>query len=162
MKTLYILRHGKAVSDEEAATDHARDLTGRGRRDAARAGAELTRRGSRLPSLVVASTALRAKHTAELCVRELANAPPIELTDELYLASAERYLTELAARGADHEAVMLVGHNPGLEALVARLTAYSEHLPTAALVEVELPIEAWTGAAQLPPRAGRLVQVWEP
>jgi phosphohistidine phosphatase len=39
--------------------------------------------------------------------------------------------------------VMIVGHNPGLEDLVERLSGKSERMPTAALACVEFQIESW-------------------
>jgi phosphohistidine phosphatase SixA len=38
---------------------------------------------------------------------------------------------------------MVVGHNPGLEDLVANLTAERTDLPTTAFVECTLPIKNW-------------------
>jgi phosphohistidine phosphatase len=39
---------------------------------------------------------------------------------------------------------MIVGHNPGLEDLVARLTGEQRDLPTAALVQIEVGIDRWS------------------
>jgi phosphohistidine phosphatase SixA len=47
--------------------------------------------------------------------------------------------TECASGGT----VMIVGHNPGLEELVAQLTGEQQDLPTAALGEIGLPIDRW-------------------
>ena len=41
------------------------------------------------------------------------------------------------------ETVMIVGHNPGLEELVAQLTGERQDLPTAALAQIVLPIHRW-------------------
>jgi phosphohistidine phosphatase len=38
---------------------------------------------------------------------------------------------------------MIVGHNPGLEELVAQLTGERQDLPTAALAQIVLPIDRW-------------------
>jgi phosphohistidine phosphatase len=38
---------------------------------------------------------------------------------------------------------MIVGHNPGLEELVAQLTGERQDLPTAALAQIVLPIDQW-------------------
>ena len=40
---------------------------------------------------------------------------------------------------------MVVGHNPGMEALVTHLTGRMETMPTAALAHVALPIEKMGG-----------------
>jgi len=43
---------------------------------------------------------------------------------------------------------MVVGHNPGLEELVHRLTGKLEQLPTAALVELRLSHDSWDRLAE--------------
>lgn len=96
-----------------------------------------------MPSLILSSSAARARHSAELCRSAYATGAEFSVVDDLYLAGPESYLAALAARGQPHGVAMVVGHNPGLELLVRQLTDRSEHLATASLVEIELPIEAW-------------------
>ena len=55
---------------------------------------------------------------------------------------------------------MVVGHNPGLEDLVARLAGRPETLPTAALAEIRLSIRTWKNLAVS--SAGTLAGVWRP
>jgi phosphohistidine phosphatase len=45
---------------------------------------------------------------------------------------------------------LLVGHNPGLEDLIARLTGESVSLPTAALVECAFELEHWSALEASP------------
>jgi phosphohistidine phosphatase len=55
---------------------------------------------------------------------------------------------------------MIVGHNPGLEELLARMTGESEDMPTAALAHIVLPIDRWRdldGGIR-----GTLVALWRP
>ena len=54
---------------------------------------------------------------------------------------------------------MVVGHNPGLEELVARLTGVTEPLPTATLVQIQLPIEQWKELRLS--TGGQLVNAWQ-
>jgi phosphohistidine phosphatase len=142
MKTLYVLRHGQAAPETEAQPDHERVLTARGR-DEARLAAERLAGRPRRPSLIVSSSAARARATAEICLAALAAPTRLTILGELYLAEPPSYLAALAAGGDPHEAVLVVGHNPGLEALIYGLTQQSEHLATASLVEIDLPIAAW-------------------
>lgn len=141
MKTLYVLRHGQAAPEAENESDHVRELTLHGEAEVRRAAQHLRERPS-LPSLVLASDATRTRQTAELCRSALGDAR-LAFSDELYLAEASSYLAELAESAEPHAAVMVVGHNPGLEALIYVLTQRSEHLATASLVEIELPIASW-------------------
>ena len=161
MKTLYVLRHGQAAPESEVASDHERVLTRRGRTEVQRAAACLLERGS-LPSLVLSSSATRARQTAELCCAAWPGGIELVIVEGLYLAGPGSYLTALAARADSQRAAMVVGHNPGLEALVHRLTERSEHLATASFVEIELPIEAWSQLSGVGHGQGRLVHAFRP
>jgi phosphohistidine phosphatase len=143
MKTLFVLRHGQAIPESQTDSDHARDLTPRGAAEARRAAESLLERSKR-PSLILSSSATRARQTAEACVEVLTGRAELSVLDGLYLAEPNSYLAALGLRGEPHDAVMVVGHNPGLEALIYVLTRCSEHLATASLVEITLPISAWS------------------
>jgi len=142
MKTLFVLRHGQAVPESEAASDHDRELTSKGRDEVRRASEVLAERATP-PTLVLSSSAARARQSAELCMDRLAQTPELKILDGLYLAEPPSYLAALGLRAEPHAAVLVVGHNPGLEALVYVLTERSEHLATASLVEITLSIDAW-------------------
>lgn len=142
MKTLYVLRHGQAAPETEASSDHARQLTARGREEVRQSARHLAAR-TLPPTLVVSSSAARALQSAQLGLAALPPTTASLVRDELYLAEPATYLEVLAAGADPHQAVMVVGHNPGLEALIYVLTERSEHLATASLVEIELPLSAW-------------------
>lgn len=156
MKTLYVLRHGHAVPESEATSDHSRELSKRGRVEVKRSAQHLGGR-SRLPSLVLTSDAARALGTAELCLASWSARPELRVTERLYLAGPASYVEELAVGADPHQVAMVVGHNPGLEALVYTLTERSEHLATASLVEIALPIAAWSELSGAERHAGRVV-----
>ncbi len=143
MKTLLILRHAKSSWDDTSLKDHDRPLNPRGVRDAPRMG-QLLASEELVPDRVLSSTAVRAQGTAELAMGVIDGAPDIECTRELYLASPHTYLEVIAARGEDAERLLVVGHNPGITALVTRLTGVCEEMPTAALAVVELDIDDWS------------------
>lgn len=151
MKTLYVLRHGQAAPESEALSDHERPLTVRGRAEVRLAAERLAGR-PKPPSLILSSSATRASTTAELCRIALPAATRLTIAADLYLAEPPRYLGALAAGGDPHGAVLVVGHNPGLEALILVLTEQSEHLATASLVEIDLPIALWSELSGLSSR----------
>jgi len=159
MKTLYVLRHAQAAPEGEAGSDHERELTSRGQAEAERTAQYLSQR-AKLPSLILSSSATRARQTAEHCAEALAVAPQLTILEGLYLAEPPSYLAALAARAEPHDAVLVVGHNPGLEALIYVLTDRSEHLATASLVEIALPIAAWSELSAVAPGFGRLVDAF--
>ncbi|MFZ5893945.1 MAG: SixA phosphatase family protein [Myxococcota bacterium] len=159
MKSLLVLRHAKASRDDESLTDHDRPLTKRGLKAAQRMGA-LLREESLLPELVLSSTAVRARNTAELAAREAGVVRDIVFLAQLYLAEPPAYLEALRKLDEPNARVLVVGHNPGIETLIYRLTGEAEHMPTAALAVCELPIDAWS---QLGPETrGSLVRVFRP
>lgn len=159
MKTLYVLRHGQAVPEGEAASDRERALTARGQSEAQRS-AEHLRECTSPPSLILSSSATRARQTAELCRTALPGPPPLVALDSLYLAEPSAYLAALATRAEPHAAALVVGHNPGLEALIYVLTDRSEHLATASLVEIALPMAAWGELSDVGHGFGRVVSAF--
>jgi phosphohistidine phosphatase len=142
MKTLHVLRHGQAAPESLAGSDHARELTRRGEEEVRQSARHLAARAA-LPSLVVSSSAARARQTAELCLASLPSSTALVVRKDLYLAEPAAYLEALAAGADPHTSVLVVGHNPGLEALVLSLSGRSEHLATASLVELQLPLSTW-------------------
>ena len=61
-------------------------------------------------------------------------------------ADYQRSLDVLTAarESGDAEEVLLIGHNPGLEDLAARLLGRELELPTCGFVRIDLPIENWS------------------
>jgi len=118
-RRLIALRHAK--SDwSGAVADHDRPLAGRGRREAALAGRWLRENAADI-DLVVCSSAKRARQTWKLVAKQLDNAPPARVDDRLYAASVRGLLAVVRKLPESARAVLLIGHNPGLEELVADL-----------------------------------------
>ena len=158
MKTLLVLRHAKSSWKHGGIGDHDRPLNKRGKRDAPRMG-QLIADEDIVPDLVLSSTAKRARTTARRAAQAAGYEGEIELRDALYLAAAGEYIEAVAGVSDAVERVMVVGHNPGMEALVAVLTGSVGHFPTAALALVELSIDEWP---QIYEAHGRLVHFWRP
>lgn len=159
MKTVMLLRHAKSSHDEEGISDFDRPLNDRGRRDAPRVG-ETIRDEFPRPEKVLSSSAKRAKKTAEKAIEASGFEADLILVDELYLAPPDAYLKELRHLNDELNCVLMVGHNPGLEELVTRLTGKHEPMPTSALAHIDLPIDQWRDAAL--DGSGNLVRIWRP
>jgi len=159
MKTLLVLRHAKSSWEDPGLRDHDRPLNPRGVHDAPRMGRLLIEEGL-VPERVLTSTANRARSTAELAAGVMEDRPDIEQVRELYLASPHEYLEVVAELGEDADPLMVVGHNPGVTALVTVLTGVCEEMPTAALAAVELDIDDWAEIAGK--GRGRLIGFWRP
>jgi phosphohistidine phosphatase len=159
MKTLLVLRHAKSSWNDPALDDHERPLSPRGRRDGPRMG-ELVRERGLIPDVVISSDAVRARLTAEAVAEAARYAGEILLNRRLYMASPADIRSLLRTVPEEAGSVMIVGHNPGLEELVAQLTGERQDLPTAALAQIVLPIDQWRGLK--PSTRGTLAGHWRP
>lgn len=159
MRTVLLLRHAKSSHADSALADHDRPLAERGRRAAPRMGRLLVD-AELVPDAIISSTARRTQETAELLAEECAFEGPLLYDERLYLASSRTIAAVLSRSPARFNTILIVGHNPGLEDLVRRLTRRDETMPTAALAHIELPIDAWHDL-DLNAR-GALRQIWRP
>lgn len=162
MRTLILFRHAKAVRAHEADSDEARGLTGRGRREAALAGAAMEDAGLK-PTLALVSTAERTRETAESGLQNFALETRFD--DALYHAAPEGVWDAFSETDAD--SVVIVGHNPGLGELVSMLVhqahdgsklarEFSGHFPTAAFAAFEIRGDLLRAAGP------RLIAAWKP
>ncbi|MBP6015466.1 MAG: histidine phosphatase family protein [Candidatus Promineofilum sp.] len=143
MKRLLLLRHAKSSWGEGNLADYDRPLNDRGRHDAPRMG-WLLRQEDLVPDMIITSSAKRAASTAELVAEAASFEGELRYTNNLYLAEPEAYIA--LARRVDEavNTLMLVGHNPGIQELVALLTAKDERMATANLACVAMPIKVWS------------------
>lgn len=118
---LYVTRHGKAEPDSPTGRDEDRPLRRKGEKQAEYLGAHLLA-ADRHPHLILRSRLLRAVETAAVLAESLGCDQREEPTLGLGHPVSEVIETlELVARQADPRDVMLVGHNPQMELLVATL-----------------------------------------
>lgn len=121
MHQLHLLRHAKSSWDDDA-DDHARPLNKRGREAARLIGESLPKVIGGL-DLVLCSSALRTRETAELALAGLRPAPRVLYEDGLYLASQTGLLQRLRELDEHDDNVMVIGHNPGLHEMAIALAA---------------------------------------
>jgi len=151
---LVLLRHAKSSWTDPALADHARPLNARGRRAAALVGRHLHAMQWQ-PDLVLCSSATRTRQTLELL--GIADAVDVEIEDSLYGAEAGELVARIRRVPAVVKALLLIGHNPGLEDVTSVLiggdAALAGKFPTGAMADVRLPIRRWEEVA---PGIGRL------
>lgn len=167
MLTLSLLRHAKSDWADPRLEDFDRPLAKRGRK-AAPEMAEQMIAAKLEPELVLCSAAKRTRETLALIADALSGKPKIKYEEELYLAPAMTLLERLrkVKKGIGH--VLMIGHNPGLQALALELTldgsredirALAIKFPTAALAVLTFPVEAWS---EIGPASGHLVRLVTP
>jgi phosphohistidine phosphatase len=148
MPRLYLLRHAKSSWDDPDLSDHDRPLAPRGRKAAQAMRSHLVS-AEVTPSLVLCSSALRARQTLERVAPE----GELRIEAELYGASARSLLERCRALPAHLESVMVIGHNPGMHELSLLLSGEPrEKFPTGALATLVLE-DGWSS---LEPGGARL------
>lgn len=142
MKTLLLLRHAKSSWDDSSLGDFERPLAPRGKNDAPRIGRALKQRGP-TPDLIISSPAVRATQTIQSVVKAAGFAVTPQFDETIYGASSAELMRVVRRISNSISCAMLVGHNPGFEDMVSRLTGVTQHMPTAALACMEFQIDTW-------------------
>lgn len=156
------MRHAKAVPAEAGMGDRDRPLAERGKRDSEAVGAEIARDG--LPDLILCSPSTRTRETLDGVARAMAKAPASEFPEALYGGGEAAYLDALGDHGGAAGRILLIGHNPTVQALAIALAkdAPAEmraKFPTAALAILAFEVDDWT---RIGPGTGRLVRYLRP
>ncbi|HJU54196.1 MAG TPA: histidine phosphatase family protein [Pyrinomonadaceae bacterium] len=158
MKKLLLLRHAKSSWDDAGLADFDRPLNGRGRRAAPLMGNFMRARRLR-PDLVISSPAARARETVALVLEAAGLETELRYDERIYEATAGQLLAVINGVEDDKQEVMLVGHNPGFENLLERLTGETLRVPTAALARIALDDDSW---GEVGARGGRLEWLVKP
>jgi phosphohistidine phosphatase len=159
VKTLLLLRHAKSAWDDSSLPDHDRPLKRRGVKAARRIG-QLMKNLALTPDMVISSTAVRAKDTLRLVLEAAGFAAPLKFNEQLYLCDADQFATVLRSVDDCNQAVLLVGHNPGLEEFLSKLAGKSLELPTGTLARIEVPVQSWSQFTES--TTGTLIGLWRP
>jgi phosphohistidine phosphatase len=164
VKTLGLLRHAKSDWDDLALRDFDRGLNERGKRGAALMGRHIQAHGTAF-DLLLASPAERVKLTLDAARLGI----PARWDERIYLADSAVLIDVLRSLDGDPAAVLIAGHNPGLQQLVFDLVAVenenalfeaaAEKYPTATYAVLELALDSWAHCA---PGCGKLVHFARP
>jgi phosphohistidine phosphatase len=156
-KTLYLLRHAKSGWDDPVPRDFDRPLNKRGEKASHAMGQWMASNGLNFEH-VIASPAVRVIETLDGIWAGYGR--KIEPTWErrIYLASSATVLDVLREVDDAHDVVLIVGHCPAVEDVVFDLVAgdgssplrdeVEVKYPTAALAQLEIPIDHWADIGQ--------------
>lgn len=154
MKRLFLLRHAKSVRDGSQ-NDRDRPLNARGRADAPRMGGYMQRKRY-IPDRVLCSSAQRTAETWTMLASEFSPLPQVKFLDSLYLATAGSIVRTIRQEADDASALLVIGHNPGLEDAARDLAAepasaqerqfldtLENKFPTGALAVLRFDVRTW-------------------
>ncbi len=148
LKRLHLLRHAKSDWSDPSLADHDRPLNRRGKRTRKVIARHVA---GWSVDLVMCSTAVRARASAKPVIDALGCAVRYERA--LYTACGRELLEVVRALPNDVHTVMIIGHNPSLEALTTTLCGSSPRYPAGALATIEFTIDQW---AYVAPGSGTL------
>jgi|SRR5579872_1312536 len=139
MHLLHVLRHAKSGRDE-GVEDSERTLSKRGR-EAARTIGKTLPDAIGAVDLVLCSSSVRTRETADLVLAAYLKPPRIVFEDELYLVGEGALLRRLRRLDEACGSVLVIGHNPGLHQLAVALAA-PKSTNYAALADGKFPTTA--------------------
>ncbi len=142
MKILGLFRHAKSDWQDPRARDFDRPLNERGRTGAAVMGRHIRDHGVSWDRMI-ASPAIRCAETIELACEAAGRPVAVNWDRRVYLASSATLLDLLRETEGDPKAVLMVGHNPGLEDLIFDLVPDDGTSPLRDVVEVKFPTAAY-------------------
>ena len=144
IRRVTLLRHAKSSHHDISLGDHERPLNRRGQCDVPIMARRLLDKGGR-PSLILTSTAVRARQTARLLAKTIGY--PIEFIQserELYLAEPDEILNVIAGQDNAFNDIVVCGHNPGITELGSELSRMRiDNVPTSGMVVLDVEIDRW-------------------
>lgn len=166
MRQLLLLRHAKSSWADDELHDRDRPLSERGVRDAALMARALAERDL-LPDRILASPARRVSETLARLRSYLPASTEIETVEKLYGLSGD-YREVIAGSGAEAERLLVIGHNPLIQATALALVGKGDaamrqrlatKYPTGALTVIGFESGTWSELAE---RSGRLIHFLRP
>ena len=127
--------------------DFERPLKGRGRDAAEEMGRFLASKKVNI-SVLISSPSVRTRETIDIVLRHSRLQVEPLFDQRIYEASLTTLVQVVSEIPGDKKTAMLVGHNPGMEELLAFLTHESRRMPTCALARISLEGVSWKEAGR--------------
>ena len=149
-KTLFLLRHAKAITGELSMLDQDRPLSDRGFKDASRLGEKLHKKGFQF-DLILTSPAIRTITTAQLIINHFnLKSTNILIEPQVYQASDLEIIGLISMFQKKYDQILLIGHNPSLAALASRFAGEPVAMPTCCLTRVLFNFKDWQKICEEP------------
>ena len=140
--SIIIFRHGKSDWNAIYSKDHDRPLSKRGI-DASKKMGIFLKKKDQVPDIVISSSALRAKTTAELAIEAGNWSSNFYIDDRIYGRSSD-FLLELAKLIDDkHQSICFVGHEPTCSSFISLSTFHSTRFKTASMAKINFSSKSW-------------------
>ncbi|MBF0562220.1 MAG: histidine phosphatase family protein [Alphaproteobacteria bacterium] len=140
MKRLLLMRHAKSSWAGQGVADFDRPLSPRGAAAASAMG-EYMARQHLFPDLVLCSAARRARETCERVVQSLGSVE-VMVEAALYSADTSEWFDRLRLLPASAVLVLVIGHNPSLQALALELADTEASAPGLLQLQIKFPTGA--------------------
>ena len=147
MKTIYLIRHGKAVQKDAQIPDFQRKLVKKGQQESLTMAKKMKKAGI-YPDLLISSSADRALETAHIFAERLGYPKKkILVKDSLYNEiKPEGLLVTVQGIDNQHNSIMLFGHDPLFTYFAAFLLEdFNEGIPKSGIVCVDFRNKTWKG-----------------
>ena len=142
MKSIIIFRHASTNHATEHQRDYDRTLTPRGIKDAEKMGSYLLEKKSK-PDLLLSSSAVRARQTAEIAHTTGNWKSKFFLEPKIYGGNPYFLLDIIKQQEDIYNSICIVGHEPNFSSFIAKLTNTHINFPTASMAKIDFNIEEW-------------------
>ena len=140
--SIIIFRHGKSDWNAVYGKDHDRPLSKRGI-DASKKMGIFLKKKDQVPDIVISSSALRAKTTAELAIKAGNWSSNFYINERIYGRSSD-FLLELAKLiDGKHQSICFVGHEPTCSSFISLSTFHSTRFKTASMAKINFASKSW-------------------
>tara|TARA_Y100000748_G_C15248760_1_gene392023 strand:+ start:129 stop:617 length:489 start_codon:yes stop_codon:yes gene_type:complete len=143
MLSIIIFRHGKSDWDAIYDKDHNRPLSKRGIKAAKKMGNYL-KQINQIPDVVISSSAIRAKNTAELAMNSGDWKSIFYIEPRIYGGSSEELLSIVQKINKKIKTVCLVGHEPICSSFISLCTFHSQRFTTASMAKIDFKFKEWS------------------
>ncbi|HBM76631.1 MAG TPA: phosphohistidine phosphatase [Verrucomicrobiales bacterium] len=145
-RRLILMRHAESPWEGVEAPDHERPLGATGREQGPRVGAALVQKGW-LPQIVLSSDAQRTRETFDGLSEGFVTKVEVRFLSSFYQFGQSAAEEEMLILPETVSCALLLGHNPGWEHLVEKLTGKAVAMEPATAVVAAQQLGTWGDAA---------------